>query len=543
MSTDYRALIEGHLSSASHLSKRHVHPRLLKLFEVGGMNTAFSHAKDVYLYDSEGRRYLDFLAGGGVYFIGRNHPEVNNAIEAVVDMDLPNLCVVNASVLGGVVAEQLLELAGPHLTKVTYANSGTEATDVCVRFARVATGRRRYLYLEGAFHGRSFAAISMCGFEEMRERQEPLMPTCTPIPPNDIAALRRELRRGDVAGFIYEGVQGMTLTALDPGYLREARTLCDEYGTLMIADEVQTGFGRTGHWFDFHRTGIRPDMVTVSKTLSGGAAPVSAVLYTEELYEKIYSNFTSGPIYFSTFAENNISMAASLATLSVLKEIDAPKRSMEIAKRLRDGLARLAEHYDVIERVGGLGLMVGIYFRESSSAALRVQQELLNLADRGSFAAAVNVEMYTRQRVIMQIPGPGVNAVKILPPVVSTDADIDYFLAAFEDALASLYSIQRGPASTLSRGFIEQTTKAVRNLMPGAAARVEKGESEKSKESGHPDAFARPKGGPPSTRLFAKPASGVYAEDPVADTQDLSSQDSEAVIEEMVAKQTQAGDE
>src|SRR5690625_3793792 len=172
MSTDYRALIEGHLSSASHLSKRHVHPRLLKLFEVGGMNTAFTHAKDVYLYDGEGRRYLDFLAGGGVYFIGRNHPEVNNAIEAVVDMDLPNLCVVNASVLGGVVAEQLLELAGPHLTKVTYANSGTEATDVCVRFARVATGRRRYLYLEGAFHGRSFAAISMCGFEEMRERQE-----------------------------------------------------------------------------------------------------------------------------------------------------------------------------------------------------------------------------------------------------------------------------------------------------------------------------------------------------------------------------------
>lgn len=543
MSTDYRALIEGHLSSASHLSKRHVHPRLLKLFEVGGMNTAFSHAKDVYLYDGEGRRYLDFLAGGGVYFIGRNHPEVNNAIEAVVDMDLPNLCVVNASVLGGVVAEQLLELAGPHLTKVTYANSGTEATDVCVRFARVATGRRRYLYLEGAFHGRSFAAISMCGFEEMRERQEPLMPTCTPIPPNDIAALRRELRRGDVAGFIYEGVQGMTLTALDPGYLREARTLCDEYGTLMIADEVQTGFGRTGHWFDFHRTGVRPDMVTVSKTLSGGAAPVSAVLYTEDLYNKIYNNFTSGPIYFSTFAENNISMAASLATLSVLKEIDAPKRSMEIAKRLRDGLARLAEHYDVIERVGGLGLMVGIYFRESSSAALRVQQELLNLADRGSFAAAVNVEMYTRQRVIMQIPGPGVNAVKILPPVVSTDADIDYFLAAFEDALASLYSIQRGPASTLSRGFIEQTTKAVRNLMPGAAARVEQEKGAKSKEAGHPDAFARPAGGPPTERLFQKPETGIYAKDPLTQTQDALSEDSAQVIQEVVAHQTQAGDE
>lgn len=513
MTTDYRSLIEEHLSSSSHLSKRHVHPRLLKLFEVGGMNTAFSHAKDVYLYDTEGRRYLDFLAGGGVYFIGRNHPEVNDAMQAVLEMDLPNLCVVNASVLGGVVAEQLLELAGPHLTKVVYANSGTEATDVCVRFARVATGRRRYLYLEGAFHGRSYAAISMCGFEALRERQEPLMPTCTAIPPNDIGALRRELRRGDVAGFIFETVQGMTTTVLDDGYLREARTLCDEYGTLMIADEVQTGLGRTGHWFGCHASGVRPDMMTVSKTLSGGAAPVSAVLYTEELYEKIYERFTSGPFYFSTFAENNVSMAASLATLNVLKRMDAPKRANEISKRLRDGLERLASHYDVIERIGGKGLMMSIYFRESTSAALRVQQELLNLADRGSFAAAVNVEMYTKQRVVVQIPGPGVNAIKILPPVVSTDADIDYFLAALEDSLASLYSLQRGPASTLSRGFVDQTIKAVKGLMPQAAAEIVAGRGEAAAKASHPEAFARPAGGPPAERLFSRPTTGVYAED------------------------------
>lgn len=512
--TDYRSLFEDHITSASHLSKRHVHPRLLKLFEVGGMNTAFRHAKDVYLYDTEGRRYLDFLAGGGVYFIGRNHPEVNDAVRAVLDMDLPNLCVVNASVLGGVVAETLLELAGPHLTKVVYANSGTEATDVCVRFARVATGRRRYLYLEGAFHGRSYAAISMCGFEELRERQEPLMPTCTAIPPNDIAALRRELRRGDVAGFIFEPVQGMTSTVLDEGYLREARTLCDEYGTLMIADEVQTGLGRTGHWFGCHASGVRPDMVTVSKTLSGGAAPVSAVLLTEDLYEKIYSRFTAGPVYFSTFAENNVSMAASIATLNVLKQMNAPKRAAEISQRLDDGLKRLASHYDVIERVKGKGLMKAIYFRESTSAALRIQQEIMNLADKGSFAAAVNVEMYTKQRVVVQIPGPGINAIKILPPVVSTDADIDYFLAALEDSLASLYSVQRGPATTLGRGLMGQAVKSVRSLMPQAAAEVlDNATNRAAAPSSHPDAFERPTGGPPAERLFARPTTGVYAED------------------------------
>lgn len=522
MSTDYRSLIQEHLHSASHLNKRHIHPRLMKMFEIGGMNTAFSHAKDVYLYDGEGRRYLDYLAGGGVYFIGRNHPEVNDAVQAVLDLDLPNLCVVNASVLGGVVAERLLELAGPHLSKVVYANSGTEATDVSVRFARVATGRRRYLYLEGAFHGRSYAAISMCGFEEMRERQEPMMPTCTPIPPNDIAALRRELRRGDVAGFVYEPVQGMTGTVLNHGYLREARTLCDEYGTLMIADEVQTGLGRTGHWFAFHGAGIRPDMVTVSKTLSGGVAPVSAVLYTEELYEKIYSRFTSGPIYFSTFAQNNVSMAASLATLNVLRDLDAPKRARELSQKLRAGLKQLAEHYDVIERIAGEGLMVAIYFRSSSSAALRVQQELLNLADEGSFAAAVNVEMYTKQRVIVQIPGPGVNAIKILPPVVSTDADIEYFLAAFEDTLANLYTLQSGPARTLTRGFVGSTLKTVKGLMPQNGEKAAK--KEESKE--HPDAFVRPTAGPPAQRLFSRPTTGVYGQEDVAELR--SSDDQEA---------------
>lgn len=517
--TDYKALVEEHITSASHLSKRHVHPRLLKLFEVGGMNTAFRHGKDSYLYDANNNRYLDFLAGGGVYFIGRNHPEVNKACSQILEMDLPNLCVVNASVLGGLLAEQLLELGGPHLTKVVYANSGTEATDVSVRFARVATGRRRYLYLDGAFHGRSYAAISMCGFEALRERQEPLMPTCTPIPPNDIAALRRELRRGDVAGFIFEPVQGMTTTVLDHGYLREARTLCDEYGTVMIADEVQTGLGRLGSWFACHQAGVRPDMVTVSKTLSGGAVPISAVMMTEELYEKVYSRFTSGPVYFSTFAENNLAMAAGLATLNVLRDIDAPARAKALSDRLMNGLSQLAEHYDVIEKVKGAGLMRSIYFRESSNVALKAQQKVMNMADSGSFAAAVNVEMYTKQRVIVQIPGPGLNAIKILPPVTSTDADIDYFLAALEDSLASLYKAASGPVASLGKGFLGTALKGVKGIVPKEVGQMF--DNAREARGGHQDptpadnnsvVFERPQSvNPPSERLFEKPSTGAYA--------------------------------
>lgn len=504
----YKELIEEHISSASHLSKRHVHPRLLKLFEVGGMNTAFRRGKGNYLFDSAGNRYLDFLSGGGVYFIGRNHPEVNEAIRDVTDMDLPNLCVVNASVLGGLLAEQLLELAGPHLTKVIYANSGTEATDVCVRFARVATGRRRYLYLDGAFHGRSYAAISMCGFEALRERQEPLMPTCTPIPPNDINMLRRELSRGDVAAFIFEPVQGMTTTVLDDGYLREARTLCEEYGTMMIADEVQTGLGRTGTWFGCQGAGVRADMVTISKTLSGGAVPISAVMMTEEVYEAVYGKFTSGPIYFSTFAENNLAMAAGLATLKVLKDIDAPRRAQELSKKLRDGLAELAKHYDVIEKVKGKGLMASIYFRDSEQMGLKVQQKIMGMADGGSFAATVSMDMYVRQRVIMQIPGPGLNGVKILPPITTTDEDLDYFLAAFEDTLANLYQPATGPIASLGKGVLGAAAKSLKKRVPQSMQNGGADAAASSEEG--TDVFQRPGGRIPNERLFSKPDGGSY---------------------------------
>lgn len=509
---EFREFVEEHIESADHLTKKHVHPRLMKLFEAGGMNVAFRRAEGSHLFDTAGNRYLDFLSGGGVYFIGRNHPTVNNAIKDVVDMDLPNLCVVNSSVLGGSLAGELLELAGPRFTKCIYANSGTESTDVCVRFARVATGRRRYLYLEGAFHGRSFAAISMCGFPALRERQEPLMPTCTPIPPNNIGALRRELQRGDVAGFIFEPVQGMTTTVLEPGYLREARTLCDEYGTLMIADEVQTGLGRTGTWFASVASGVAPDMITISKTLSGGAVPVAAVLMQEHVYETVYSKFTSGPVYFSTFAENNLAMAAGLTTIQVLKDIDAPNRVLYLEERLRSGIRALAERYDVIEKIKGKGLMMSIYFRDSAQPGLKLQQKVMGMADPGSFGAAVNVHMFTKQRIIVQIPGPGLNAIKILPPVTSTDDDIDYFLAALEDTLAELYQ-GTNAVTTITRGFVNSTLKSVKAMVPdnlippilnsgadGGGASTDDGES-----------FERPSAADAGARLFARPTTGAWA--------------------------------
>lgn len=466
--TNYKELVQEHLDSSDHLAKKHVHPRLMKMLEAGGMNVAFNRAQGQYLYDADENQYLDLLAGGGVFFLGRNNPTVHQAVIDVLSLNIPNLVVTNASVLGGIVAERLLKLAGPNFSKVQYANSGAEATEVAIRFARYATRKRRFLALEGGFHGRTYGAISLCGFEQMKEGMDPIMPTVTPVRPNDLAQLRRELSRNDVAGFIVEPVQGMTCEVLSLDYMREAELLCDQFGAIFIADEVQTGLGRTGEWFATSGNGIRPGMITVSKTLSGGVAPVSAVMMREDVYERVYAKFTSGPIYFSTFAENNASMAASLATLDVLEKMRAPKKSEKIAKKFRDGLAELQSKYDIIDRVQGKGLMIAIYFKESDKIGLKMQQKLMAAGDAGAFGAAVNVDMFTRQRIMVQVPGPGSNAIKILPPIIVTDEDIEYFLAAFEDTLANYYDAKGSPIRSLSRGVVNQVAKSASKIIPSA---------------------------------------------------------------------------
>jgi len=462
---DMRTVIEGQLQDASGQSKRYVHPKLPKMFELAGMNATFVRAEGQYLWDDKGNRFLDFLTGGGVYLIGRNHPGVREAIKQTVDMDLPNWSIVNPNLLSGLLAGKLIEKAGNHYGKVIYTNTGTECTEVAVRFARYVTRRRRFLYLEGAFHGRTYAAISMCGSKALREGQEPMMPTCTPLRPNDIRQLKRELAMGDVAAFIYEPVQGMTCEVLDTGYLREAEILCEQYGTMLVADEVQTGLCRTGPWFRSTADGIRPHMLSCSKILSGGAIPVGAVLVSEDVYQKVFSKFQSGPFYFSTFAEGNLAMAAALATIQALEDMDAPARVAMLSERIEKGVAELASRYDCIDGLKGEGLMRCIYFKDSKQVKLRVQQNLLAAGDPAAFGAAVHVDLYREHRILLQVPGPGANAIKFLPPAVATEDDVDFFLAALDDVLARYYT-EAGPAVNLGRTALKATVEQAAGMIP-----------------------------------------------------------------------------
>ena len=429
------SLIEEYLDSAP-APKAHVHPKLGGLFHT---DAAFVRGQGTVLEDSSGTPYLDLVGGNGTCFVGRNHPRIVSACRDLLEMDLPNLSIVNASLLGGQVAGMLLEKTNGQMGKVIYANSGTESTDVMIRFARFVTKRRRFLYLDGGFHGRSFGAISVAGFPELREGQEPFMPECTSVPPNDLRALRRELKKGDVAGFILEPVQRLTGLPLDRGYLREAEILCRQAEVLMLMDESHTGLGRTGHWFRSTGLGIRPDMMSVSSILSGGAVPVAAVMMTDKVYNDVYTSLTSGPIYFSTFAENNLAMAAAMTTIEVLDELDAPALAAQRSEQLRSELQTLVERYDVLESIGGDGLLVSLHFTESAT--------LEGMPEGQLFAAAFATELFRSHRVITQLAGPGVNALIALPPVTISDDELVWFIKAMNETLAALYDGTSGIGS------------------------------------------------------------------------------------------------
>src|SRR5437764_3361394 len=259
------------------LNQRHLNPQLGRVLRTLGFHRDWVHGRGSHLIDREGAEYLDLLSGYGVFALGRNHPNVKRQLERVLAADTPSLPQLGVSTLPGVLAEALLARAPRSLDAVVLTSSGTESVEAALKLARSATRRPRVLYCERGFHGLTLGALSVNGNDEFRERFGPLLPGCDEIPFGDLTALERQLSRGDVAAFIVEPVQGKGVYIPPAGYLQEAQELCARAGALMIVDEVQTGLGRTGRFLALEHWDVQPDLVTISKALSGGYVPVGAL--------------------------------------------------------------------------------------------------------------------------------------------------------------------------------------------------------------------------------------------------------------------------
>jgi acetylornithine/succinyldiaminopimelate/putrescine aminotransferase len=255
------------------------------------------------------------------------------------------------------------------------------------------------------------------------------------VPFGDLGAIERELRAGDVAALLVEPIQGKGVNIAPPGYLAEAHELLKQRGALLIADEVQTGIGRTGKFFGYFHDGVTPDIVTVAKALSGGFVPVGATLARPGIFERVYSSMDRVFVHASTFAGNALAMTAGLATLAVLDDEGVLANVERRGRELTDGLREIASRHDLIHDVRGRGLMIGIEFGKPSARAARAVWTMLNTARRGLFAQLVVVPLHNRHRILTQVAGDHLAVVKLLPPLTIGDDEVATFLAAFNDVM------------------------------------------------------------------------------------------------------------
>jgi ornithine--oxo-acid transaminase len=427
---------------------RHLNEQMVRVLRTIGFDVAFNRGAGQYLYDRSGTKYLDLMSGYGVFAIGRNHPALRAALKSVLEAELPNLVQMDVSPLAGVLAERLLEFV-PYLDKVFFANSGAEATEAAIKFARCATGRAGIVYCGHAFHGLTTGALSLNDDPMFRTGFEPLLPECRAIPFNDLAALERALAARDVALFIVEPIQGKGVNMPADSYLREAAALCRRHGTLFVADEVQTGLGRTGRFLAVEHWGVEPDMVLLAKALSGGHVPVSAVLTRKSIYDKIFDRIDRVVVHGSTYAKNDLAMAAGIATLDVLRNERLISRAERLGERLRGALARMVDRYEFVRDVRGKGLMIGIEFGPPTSLRLKASWNLIETAKQGLFCQLITIPLFRDHKVLAQVAGHGSRTVKILPPLVIDEEDCAAVERAFDEVIAATH---RFPGAIWSLG-------------------------------------------------------------------------------------------
>jgi len=415
------------------LHARYMNPQMPRTLHTIGFDKVYERAEGAYLYDSEGNAYADFLSGFGVFAAGRNHPVIKKALHDALDADFAAWTQFDCPPVSGLLAQRLLAKA-PGMERVFFCNSGSEAVESALKFARHATGKGRVIYAHHAFHGLTAGSLSVNGADEFKKGFGPLLPG-TLIPLGDLAALKAELRKGDVAALIIEPIQGHGVLAPPPGFLVAATDVLHQHGALLICDEVQAGFGRTGKFFSYQHEDVQPDIVTVAKALSGGYVPVGAMLTTDKIFSSVYSSMDKVMVHSTTFKGGPLAMAAGLASLAVIEDEGLVENAQRVGLSLATGLHALKDKYDLIADVRGRGLLIGIEFGRPSGMRARAGWAMLQKARVGLFAQMVVVALFQRHRILTQVSGDHMEVIKLIPPLMIRDAEVKLFTDALSDVL------------------------------------------------------------------------------------------------------------
>ncbi len=354
-----------------------------------------------HLWDAEGRMFIDCVGGQGAANLGHNHPAVVAAIQAQASqlISCPEIFPNDQR------AAYLQELTAalPFPARIFFCNSGAEAIEASMKFARLLTGRTRIIATMRSFHGRTFGALSATWEPKYREPFVPLVPDIVHVPYDDLAALEQAVDE-QCAAVLLEPVQGEGgVRPASPGYLAGARRICSEYGALLLIDEVQTGFGRTGKLFALEHSDTTPDILALAKSIAGGLAMGAVAVHAQ------HGALPVGA-HGSTFGGNPLACAAARATLRTLQAEDLPRQAAEKGAWLLDRLRSL--QLPLVREVRGQGLLVGLELKQ------RVQPFLGKLLEHG----------------ILALPA-GPTVLRLLPPLVISYDDLEAVVAALDTTL------------------------------------------------------------------------------------------------------------
>lgn len=420
-------------STTDFLYREYVNPEWVKLLSILGLNKNFIRSYGAELFTDEGETYLDFLSGYGVYNVGHHHPAIKNAIIDELNQQRPSMLQSHIPPLAAELAERLCRKAGGRVGKVFFACSGSEGVESAIKFARAHTKRDWILYAEGGFHGLTCGALSLMSNQWWREGFGPLLRETAGVPFGDIERLRTELSSGKYACFLLEPIQGESGVILPPdGYLKEAQKLCDQYGSLLVIDEVQTGVHRTGKFLASHSYDIEPDMVVMAKALSGGQVPVSALLMRDDICRSVYSSVDKAFVHASTFSENALAMRAGLATLDVCETENLEERSIRLGALLRKELSERLSKFEFIKEVRGLGLFNAIEFQNPQSLGLKVLFGGFNMAHPGLFGQMIVSTLFKECKILSQMAGNNYLVIKSLPPLVISEDQVRQYAHGIE---------------------------------------------------------------------------------------------------------------
>ena len=396
----------------------HVNPALSQVLQFIGFNSTEAHARGCLVTDSNGREFLDCIGGYGTMSLGHSHPKIIEAAKEQLDkMAFSSRVLFNAP--QAALAKKLAQITPGDLQFCFFCNSGAEAAEAAVKFARITTGRPKLVSAQGAYHGKTLGALSVSGRDKYKTPFGPLISDVQTVPFNDIGAL--EAIDETTAAFLIEPIQGEGgINVASDQYLRAARARCDETGALLVMDEVQTGLGRTGKMWGcdwaFENTGMAPDMMLLAKALSGGAIPIGAVVATP----RVWKFWNEAPlIHSSTFGGNPLACAVGLRTLEVIEEENLVARAAAAGEKLMADLRQAQTRFpELVREIRGRGLMIGVEFPE---------EDITSLVLAGLVQRNVLVVPYT-------FNNPTVT--RFEPPLGISDAQIAWATQAFDEAVA-----------------------------------------------------------------------------------------------------------